>query len=83
MDDEEKIRHKFFLGTACRDKEVTFAAWSDIDFEKKTYHVRSKNDVGFSPKRHEDRIVPMPTNLRRTSLTTRMIRVTRTVRVVW
>jgi integrase len=63
MDDEEKIRYKFFLGTACRDKEVTFASWLDIDFEKKTYHVRSKSDVGFSPKRHEDRIVPMPTNL--------------------
>jgi len=63
MDAEEKIRYKFFLGTACRDKEVTFAAWLDIDFEKKTYHVRGKSDVGFSPKQHEDRIVPMPTNL--------------------
>ncbi len=63
MDAEEEIRYKFFLGTASRDKEVTFAAWNDIDFEKKTYHIRSKGDVGFSPKRHEDRIVPMPTSL--------------------
>jgi hypothetical protein len=26
MDDEEQIRYKFFLGSGCRDKEVTFAA---------------------------------------------------------
>jgi len=35
MDDEERIRYKFFPGSGCRDKEVTFAAWSDIDFDKK------------------------------------------------
>jgi integrase len=44
MDEEETIRYKFFLGTGCRDKEVTFAAWSDIDFDKKTYHIRRKED---------------------------------------
>jgi len=63
MDAEEKIRYKFFLGTGCRDKEVTFAAWEDIDFDKKTYHVRAKHDVGFSPKNHEDRVIPIPTSL--------------------
>jgi len=26
MGDEEKIRYEFFLGTGCRDKEVTFCA---------------------------------------------------------
>jgi integrase len=41
MDAEEAIRYKFFLGTACRDKEVTYAAWADINFDKKTYTVRS------------------------------------------
>jgi integrase len=45
MDPEESIRYKFFLGTACRDKEVTFAAWSDIDFTKGLYHVRPKKDA--------------------------------------
>jgi integrase len=60
MDEEEKIRYKFFLGTGCRDKEVTFAAWDDIDFEKRTYHVRAKIDAGFSPKNHEDRVIPIP-----------------------
>jgi len=63
MDDEQKIRYKFFLGTGCRDKEVTFAAWNDIDFEKRTYHVRRKEDVGFTPKSHESRTVPLPASL--------------------
>jgi len=63
MDPEEEIRYKFFLGSGCRDKEVTFAAWDDINFEEKTYHVRPKRDVGFSPKNHEDRVIPLPTVL--------------------
>jgi integrase/recombinase XerD len=63
MDPEEFVRYKFFLGTAARDKEVTFAAWADIDFTKKTYHIRRKPDVGFTPKSHESRQVKMPTDL--------------------
>ncbi len=63
MDDEEAIRYKFFLGTGCRDKEVTFAAWNDIDFDKKTYHIRRKEDVQFTPKSHESRSVPLPDSL--------------------
>ena len=63
MDDEETIRYKFFLGTGCRDKEVTFAAWNDIDFDKKTYHIRRKEDVQFTPKSHESRSVPLPDSL--------------------
>jgi len=63
MDTEELARYKFFLGTAARDKEVTFAAWADIDFAKKTYHIRRKPDVGFTPKSHESRVVPLNTEL--------------------
>ncbi len=63
MNDEERARYKFFLGTGCRDKEVTFAAWNDIDFDKKTYHVRRKEDVGFTPKSHESRSIPLPDSL--------------------
>lgn len=63
MDEEEQIRYKFFLGSGCRDKEVTFAAWNDIDFEKKTYHVRRKEDVHFTPKSHESRTIPLPDSL--------------------
>lgn len=63
MNAEEAARYKFFLGTGCRDREVSFAAWSDIDFEGRKYHVRRKPDVGFTPKSHESRIVPLPASL--------------------
>lgn len=58
-----EVRYKFFLGTAARDKEVTYAAWPDIDFENKTYHIQPKRDVGFTIKNHESRIVPIPDSL--------------------
>jgi integrase/recombinase XerD len=63
MTPEEAIRYKFFLGTACREKEVTYAAWQDIDFARGIYHIRRKPDVGFTPKKHESRDVKMPTDL--------------------
>jgi integrase/recombinase XerD len=63
MDKEQAIRYRFFLGTACRDREVTFAAWNDIDSAKGLYHIRPKKDVGFTIKNHESRTVRMPTEL--------------------
>jgi integrase len=63
MNAEEEARYKFFLGTGCRDREVSFAAWSDIDFEGRKHHVRRKPDVGFTPKSHESRVVPLPASL--------------------
>ncbi len=63
MDAEETIRYRFFLGSGCRDREVSFAAWTDIDFEGRKYHVRRKPDVGFTPKSHESRSVPLPESL--------------------
>jgi integrase/recombinase XerD len=63
MDDEARIRYRFFLGSACRDREVTFAAWTDIDFKANTYVVRKKDDVGFFPKSHESRTIELPANL--------------------
>jgi integrase len=59
----KRTLNEFFLGSGCRDKEVTFAAWNDIDFDKKTYHVRRKEDVGFTPKSHESRTIPLPDSL--------------------
>jgi integrase/recombinase XerD len=63
MDEEETTRYKFFLGTACREQEVQYASWHDIDFTRGIYHVRAKQDVGFTPKKHESRDVKMPTDL--------------------
>ena len=63
MDEEEQLRYKFFLGTAAREQEVQYATWQDINFEKMEFHVRAKKDVGFTPKNHERRDVPMPKSL--------------------
>src|SRR6266705_4612614 len=63
MDEEETVRYKFFLGTACREQEVMYAAWPDIDFARGIYNIRAKPDVGFTPKKHESRDVKMPTEL--------------------
>jgi integrase len=56
----QEIRYRFFLGTACRDREVSYASWADIDFNRKKYHLRRKEDVGFTPKSHESRTIPLP-----------------------
>lgn len=56
-------RFKFFLGTGCRDQEVMFAAWTDINFDRKEYTVRSKKEVGFTVKNHESRTIPLPDSL--------------------
>jgi integrase len=63
MDEQETLLFKFFLHTGARDREVTFAPWSDINFEKRTYTIRGKADVGFEVKNHESRTVPLPDSL--------------------
>jgi integrase len=60
---EEKERYKFFLSSSLREKEVTFAEWDDIDFTKGTIRVHAKKEVGFTVKNHEERRVPLPTDL--------------------
>ncbi len=60
MGDEEAVRYKFVLGTACPVKEITYAAWADINFDKKTHTARGKPDVGFTVKNHESRTIPIP-----------------------
>jgi integrase/recombinase XerD len=63
MDAEEKLRYRFFLGTGLREGEVTYTAWPDLDLTKGTVTVRPKADVGFTPKSHESRTVPLPASL--------------------
>jgi integrase len=63
MDPEEYIRYLFFVHSGCREQEVQYAEWGDIDFEEGTYTVRPKNDVGFVPKSFEERAVPLTTEL--------------------
>jgi integrase/recombinase XerD len=63
MTAEEKLRYNFFLKTGAREKEVSYASWSDLDLGKGIFHIRAKKDVGFSPKSHESRSIPVPASL--------------------
>jgi len=33
-------------------------SWADVDFEEMEFHVRQKQDAGFTPENHEKRTVP-------------------------
>jgi integrase len=65
MDEEEYVRYLFFLTTGCREQEVMYATWDDIDWNKLTYRVTGdgKKDVNFVPKNHEERITPLSSEL--------------------
>jgi integrase len=63
MTEEEWERYAFFLSTGCREQEVMYATWDDIDFAHKTYKVEGKDDVNFVPKNHEVRVAPLTTEV--------------------
>ena len=42
-----------------RDREVMFAAWQDIDFEKGLFKVTEKPDVGFKINDKEECLIPI------------------------
>ena len=65
MNPEEKARYLFFLHTGCREQEVTYATWDDVDFRQRKFRVtgKSKSDVNFVPKNHEQRWIPLTTEL--------------------
>jgi integrase/recombinase XerD len=61
----EYLRYLFFLRTGCREQEVQFATWRDIDLKNLRYTVtgEGKSDFAFVPKNHEERSVPLTTEL--------------------
>ncbi len=65
MMDEERARYLFFLHTGCREQEVMHATWEDIDFKQRKFRVtgKGKADMGFVPKNHEQRWIPLTTEL--------------------
>ena len=52
-----------FLLTGFREQEVMYLAWSDISFQLRTVRVTAKPDLGFSPKRSEEREIPLHAEL--------------------
>ena len=65
MNPEEKARYLFFLHTGCREQEVMYATWDDVDFKQRKFRVtgKGKSDVNFVPKNHEQRWIPLTTEL--------------------
>jgi len=61
--DTEKALYSTFLLTGFREMEVVHLYWSDINFDLQTARVRSKPELGFYPKRWEEREVPIPVKL--------------------
>jgi len=61
--DQERALFATFLLTGFREQEVMFLYWSDVDFELRTVRATAKPELGFYPKRWEDREVPAPAEL--------------------
>jgi len=60
---EEELIFRFFLGSGCREAEVSYATWKDINFADRTFTVHSKRKQGFGPKDRSERTVPLPDSL--------------------
>jgi integrase len=60
---DEHAVFSFFLGTGCREQEVSHAEWSDIDWQHHTFEVQAKSEWAFTPKSHEARLIPVPGEL--------------------
>lgn len=54
---------KILLYTGMRRSELVFLLWDDIDFHNKLITVQSKPEVGFHPKSHRARSIPINPNL--------------------
>jgi integrase len=65
MTPEEYLRYLFFVRTGCREQEVQYATWKDLDLKSLRFTVsgEGKADVEFLPKNHEERAVPLTTEL--------------------
>jgi integrase len=50
----------FFLGTGCREQEVAYMTWNDVDLEQKIVRVTAKPQWNWKPKDCEERCVPIP-----------------------
>ena len=52
-----------FLLTGFREQEVMYLFWKDLSPQLRTVRVTAKADLGFFPKRSEEREVPVPAEL--------------------
>jgi len=62
-DDWERTLFSTFLMTGFREQEVMYLFWADVSFQLRTIRVTAKKDLGFSPKRCEEREIPLHAEL--------------------
>jgi integrase/recombinase XerD len=62
-DGNEKVLFSTYLLTGLRELEVVHLFWTDLSFELQTVRVTAKPELGFYPKRWEEREVPIPVHL--------------------
>lgn len=55
---DEWLLFQFFLGLGCREQEVQFAEWGDVDFVDGIFTVKAK--ANWKPKDNEERSTPIP-----------------------
>lgn len=56
---EQSLLYRFFLASGAREQEIAFATYRDLDFEAKLFHVRAKEDLGWTLKDYKERSVPL------------------------
>jgi integrase len=61
--DSERVLFSTFLLTGFREQEVMYLFWSDINLQLQTVRVTAKPELGFYPKRWEERQIPAPAEL--------------------
>ncbi len=59
----EQVLFSTFLLTGFRELEVVHLLWPDLNLELQTIRVTAKPELGFYPKRWEEREVPIPATL--------------------
>jgi integrase/recombinase XerD len=62
-DDFHRALYSTFRMTGFREQEVVYLFWSDINLDLRTIRVNSKREIGFTPKRCEEREVPITAQL--------------------
>jgi integrase len=60
---EERALFATFLLTGFREMEVVHLTWGDVNFKLNTIRMTAKPELGFSPKRWEEREIPAATYL--------------------
>ena len=64
-DAERRLLWEFFVGSGCREQEVTYATWPDLNFDTGVLHIQEKADFSFEIKDGEEREIPLPDDLLR------------------